>query len=202
VSVDAPTGVDTDEVRKRHTTSWDMNGLAYCTFCTGYDEVAAACDAIRLADELDKYREAIAIDADRLRVVADRAGITYVGCDTPDALADELDEARKEVDRLEYRVRALINGEQEVENEKKIARLQEQERNSASAILKLEAENAEQREALRTPVGNVTMVGEPSEILQVLSVTERNGALEIRVARAALALGKPPGATGNEGEIG
>jgi len=50
---------DLEAVRKRHTTSWDMNGLAYCSFCTGYDEVAAACDAIKLADEVERLREAL-----------------------------------------------------------------------------------------------------------------------------------------------
>ena len=61
-------------------------GQCHANRCRAADTIEAQQQTI------DLLRRAMHADAERLRHAADRVRVTYVGCDTADALADRIEE--------------------------------------------------------------------------------------------------------------
>ena len=66
----------------------------------GYDTainlLCRAAETIEAQQQtIDLLRRAMHADAERLRHAADRVRVTYVGCDTADALADRIEELNR-----------------------------------------------------------------------------------------------------------
>lgn len=97
--------------RKPDYGPWEYPGQAYRHIMAEIEEIKREVrvefqrdDLTRKLTERDREIEGLRRTADnddaRLREAASRAGITYWGCDTPDALADEVSRLRTEVERL------------------------------------------------------------------------------------------------------
>lgn len=62
-----------------------------------YESIKAAQDIVL---ERDGLRGALAAGDERLVAAAERAGVAYTGCDTPDALVERVEEQGAEIERL------------------------------------------------------------------------------------------------------
>jgi chromosome segregation ATPase len=71
------------------------------------DEMEYQRDALQR--DLDTLRGAAAADDERLQQAATRVGVLYVGCDTPDALAEAVVMARRDLDTLKTQLAALAD---------------------------------------------------------------------------------------------
>jgi FtsZ-binding cell division protein ZapB len=86
---DAPYQGERDAAPERDLVAIKQTGVAWCT----EQEFERLC---RAADEIADLRGTIKQDDARLVAAAERAGISYVGCDTADALADEIAALRED----------------------------------------------------------------------------------------------------------
>lgn len=68
--------------------------------------------------EIDRLRAAMTIADERLQQAAIKAGVLYMGCDTPDALVDTICALRAEIERLESALDEQHAGTDAVWNEK------------------------------------------------------------------------------------
>jgi hypothetical protein len=75
-----------------------------------HGQLARSCEICELEEKLAALQNIIKISDERLIVAAKKASITYMGCDTPDALADEIVELREKAKGIE-KVHALITSD-------------------------------------------------------------------------------------------
>ena len=58
-----------------------------------------------------ELRGALKADEERMRIAAERAGVTFLGCDTPDELADEVQRLKREIRLTLEENRHLADGD-------------------------------------------------------------------------------------------
>lgn len=60
-------------------------------------------------DEIERLKAVIKVDDERLITAAEKAGVLYGGCDTPDALVDKVLDQAEQIRRLREALRANHN---------------------------------------------------------------------------------------------